>query len=289
MRMRSSPWRAIVGSATLNLSIRFRSFSSTCLAASSRTWRCARACMVTLKRPTAGSSLLRSNVWNSLATVSASFQDCDAASSTTNEASPSRATRRVAMPRRSSAALKSSAARSVWLATCLSVSTPSTRWMPPCRSSPRLIAFFGGYRYQREPRRTTSTTAARVRRFLGILVDLHLHDARDGAAFELELHLIGDAQGHGLVAQVGDGPEHPARGDDLVAALDRRQHPLAVLLLLLLGPDHEEVEDGEHRAEHHQGGHQLRAAATAARRRRHRPCDVGEEEVHRPVRIPDTP
>src|SRR2546430_12537497 len=31
--------------------------------------------------------------------------------------------------------------------------------------------------YQREPRRTTRTTAARVRRFLGILVDLHLHDA----------------------------------------------------------------------------------------------------------------
>src|SRR5881396_898996 len=125
--------------------------------------------------------------------------------------------------------------------------------MPPCRSRPRLIAFFGGYRYQREPRRTTRTTAARVRRFLGILVDLHLHDAPDGAPFELELHLVGDAEGDGLVGEVGDGAEHPARRDDLVAPLDRGQHPLALLLLLLLGPDHEEVE------------------------------------AHRPVRIPDSP
>src|SRR5919198_4557404 len=165
------------------------------------------------KRPAAWSSLLRSNVWNSFATVIASFHDCGDANSTTNEASPSRATRRCAIPRRSSPAAKSSAARSVWLATCLSVSTPSTRWIPPCRSSPRLIAFFGGYRYQSEPRRTTRTMPARVRRFLGILVDLHLHDAPDGRPFELELHLIRDAQGHGLLREIGDGAEHPARGD----------------------------------------------------------------------------
>src|SRR2546426_11615818 len=290
IRIRSSPCRVMVGSATPNWSTRLRIVSTPWRTASSRSRATARDCMVSLKRPAAWSSSLRSNDWNSLATVSASFHDCGEARSTTIQASPSRATRRAAIPRRSSAALKSSAARSVWLATCLSVSTPSKRWMPPCRSRPRLIAFFGGYRYQREPRRTTRTTAARGRRVLGILVDLHLHDAPDGAPFELELHLVGDAEGDGLVGEVGDGAEHPARRDDLDASLDRGQHPLALMLLLLLGPDHEEVEDGEHRAEHHQRGHQLRAAATdAARRRRHRPCDVGEEEAHRPVRIPDSP
>src|SRR5262249_38166902 len=246
--------------------------------------------MVIRNRPAAWSSLVRSNVWNSLATVSASFHDRGEASSTTNDASPSRATRLAATPRRSSAALKSSAARSVWLATCLSVSTPSTRWMPPCRSRPRLIAFFGGYRYQREPRNTTRTMAARVRRFLGILVALHLHDASDGSSLELELHLIGDAQGHGLLGQVGDGAEHAAGGDHLVAALDRRQHPLTFLLPLLLRPHQQETEDPEQRPEHHQRRHQLGAAAGAtARRRRHRPGDVGEEKAHRVVRIPDSP
>src|SRR5881409_1319378 len=217
IRIRSSPCRVMVGSATPNWSTRLRIVSTPWRTASSRNRATARDCMVSLKRPAAWSSSLRSNDLNSLATVSASFHDCGEASSTTIEASPSRATRRAAIPRRSSAALKSSAARSVWLATCLSVSTPSTRWMPPCRSSPRLIAVFGGYRYQSEPRRTMRTITARDRRFLGILVDLHLHDAPDGRALELELHLIGDAQGHGLLGQVGDGPEHPARGDDLVA------------------------------------------------------------------------
>src|SRR5213593_3611931 len=287
IRIRSSPCRVMVGSATPNWSTRLRIVSTPWRTASSRSRATARDCMVSLKRPAAWSSSLRSNDWNSLATVSASFHDCGEASSTTIEASPSRATRRAAIPRRSSAALKSSAARSVWLATCLSVSTPSTRWMPPCKSRPRLIAFFGGYRYQREPRRTTRTTTARVRRFLGILVDLHLHDAPDGRALELELHLIGDAQGHGLLGEIGDGTEHPARGDDLVTTLDRRQHALALLLLLLLGPDHQEIKDGEHRTEHHERGHQLRAAPAARRRGRHRPRDVGEEKAHRAVRIPD--
>src|SRR5437868_1639649 len=199
MRMRSSPWRAIVGSATLNLSIRLRSVSTT----------------------------------------------------------------------------------------CLSVSTPSTRWIPPCRSSPRLIAFFGGYRYQSEPRSTTRTMMMRVRRFLGILVALHLHDAPDRRAFELELHLVRDTQGHGLVGEIGHGPEHAARGDDLVAALDRRQHTVALRPLLLLRSDHQEIEDGEHRAEHDERRHELRAADAAPRRGRHRPGDVGEKQVHRAVSIPD--
>src|SRR5919201_4133989 len=109
--------------------------------------------------------------------------------------------------------------------------------MPSCRSRPRLIAFFGGYRDQSEPISTSRTMTIRVRRFLGILVALHLHDAPDRRAFELELHLVRDTEGHGLVGEIGDGPEHAARGDDLVATLDRRQHALAVLLLLLLGPD----------------------------------------------------
>src|SRR5689334_1448632 len=98
--------------------------------------------------------------------------------------------------------------------------------MPPCRSRPRLIAFFGGYRYHNDARRTTRTTAARVRRFLGILVALHLHHASDGSPLELELDLIGNPQRHGLVAEIRHRAEDTAGGDDLVAALDARQHPV---------------------------------------------------------------
>src|SRR6266571_2897368 len=162
--------------------------STPCRTEESASSRARRSLMASVKRPTPGSSAFRSNVENSEATVRASFHADGDDSSTTNAVSLSRATRLTPIPLRSSALLKSSAARSVCAASALGVSTPSTRWMPPCRSRPRLIAFVGGYRYQREPRRTTRTTAARVRRFLGILVDLHLHDAPDGAPFELELH-----------------------------------------------------------------------------------------------------
>src|SRR5690348_5944665 len=205
--------------------------------------------MASVKRPAFSSLSVTSKAVNSAATVSASFQLLALASSTAMRPRPSTATFLTPTPLRSRPFLKSSAARSVWLATCLSVSTPSTRWMPPCRSRPRLIAFFGGYRYHRDPRRTTRTTAARVLRFLGILVALHLHDARDGTPLELDLDLIGHAQRDRLVGHVRDRSEHPARRHHPIPALDGREHAVAFLSLLLLGPDHQEVEDREHRAE----------------------------------------
>src|SRR5688500_603762 len=139
------------------------------------------------------------------------------------------------MPRRSRAALKSSAARSVWLATCLSVSTPSTRWMPPCRSRPRLMVFFGGYSAHADASRTMRTMAARVRKFLGILVALGLHHPRDGAALEVQLDLVRHAQCHRRVREVRDRSVEPARGHHAIAALDGAQHPLTLGLLTLLG------------------------------------------------------
>src|SRR5262245_66207716 len=171
------------------------------------------------------------------------------------------------MPFRSRAFLTASAVRSVWLATCLSASTPSMRWMPPCRSRPRLRACLSGYRYQRETATTRRTNAIRTRRCLGILLAaLPRHDAADGGAVEFELHLIGHPQGDGVLAQPRDGSMHPAGGHHAVASLHRRQHSLAILLLLLLRTEQEEVEDGEHRHHDDDGGkHALRAAPGRAR------------------------
>src|SRR6202008_33875 len=135
-----------------------------------------------------------SKLLNSAATVSASFQLDGLARSTTTVDSPSRATRLIPTPLRSSPFLRSSAARSVWLVTCLSTSTPRTRWIPPCRSRPRLIRCLGGYRYQSEMTSTTATSPIRSPKFLGILVARALHDATDGAAIEFQLDLIGHAE-----------------------------------------------------------------------------------------------
>jgi hypothetical protein len=64
-----------------------------------------------------------------------------------------------------------------------------------------------------------------------------------------------------------DGAVHAAGGDDAIALLHRRQHPLPLGLLALLGPEHDEVEDREHRTEQdqrlHEGG---RPPGTAGRR-----------------------
>src|SRR5512145_2423040 len=214
--------------------------------------------MARLKRPAFSSRWPTSKEANSAATVRASFQLVVLASSTTTALSPSRATRLTATPLRSSPFLRSSAARSVWLATYLSTSTPSIRWMPPCRSRPRLMLCFGGYRYQIEATNTSTTTPTRSQRRLGILVARDRGDTADGRAIELDLDLVGHPQGDRLLGQGDDRAVHAAGGDDAIALLHRRQHALALGLLPLLGPQHDEVEDGEHRAEEdqrlHEGG-----------------------------------
>src|SRR6266850_2418273 len=95
---------------------------------------------------------------------------------------------------------------------------------------------------------TAATRAKRTRRCLGILLALPRHDTPDGAAVELELHLIVDTQGDGVLVEAGHRPVQPAAGHHAIALLERRQHALPLLLLLLLRAEQEEVEDREHRA-----------------------------------------
>src|SRR5512145_1268655 len=161
--------------------------------------------MAMTKRPAAWSWSTAAKPLNSRATVSASVHTCGDASSTTKRVAPSATMRRVAMPLRSSATLKSSAARSTCPTRCLSSSTPSTRWMPPCRSSPRLIVRCGGYRYQAEASTTATTMATRTQRYLRILVALSLHYAPDGSTLELQLDLVGDTKGDRVLVEAGDG------------------------------------------------------------------------------------
>src|SRR2546427_12287438 len=67
---------------------------------------------------------------------------------------------------------------------CLSVSTPSTRWMPPCRSRPRLIVRCGGERDQTEARNTTAARVTPHPRVLGILFVLWLPRSEEGRGGE---------------------------------------------------------------------------------------------------------
>src|SRR5215467_7991360 len=250
--------------------------------ASSRSWLTRRSFITSRKVPAAWSSSRRSNEESSATTVRESFHDCGLASSTLIAVLPSRAIRLTAMPLRSSADLRSSAARSVWLATCRSASTPSIKWMPPCRSSPRLIELFNGYRYQTETAMTARTRPMRSRRCLGILLALPCRHAADGGAVEFELDLVGDPQGHGVLVDPRHGAVQSAGGHHAVAPLDRPEHLLALLLLLLLRAQQQEVEDREHGRDHDdRRQHALRAAA---RRRPGREREIREEHRLRRLR-----
>src|SRR5499433_604021 len=154
--------------------------------------------------------------------------------------------------------------------------------MPPCRSSPRLIELRHGYRYHTETAMTARTKPIRSRRCLGILLALPCRHAADGGAVELELDLIGDPQGHGVLAEARHGAVQAPGGHDAVATLDRREHLLALLLLFLLRAQQEEVENREHRRDHDdRGQHALRAAA---RRRAGRVREIREEHRLRRLR-----
>src|SRR6266849_49503 len=111
------------------------------------------------------------------------------------------------------------------------------------------MVFFGGYRYQIDPRITTTTRPIRTDRFLRIPLALALRDPADRPAIELQLHLIGHPERHRVLVEIQHGAVQPARGDDPIALPDGGEHGLAITLLLLLGANEQEVEDREDRAE----------------------------------------
>src|SRR5687768_12095638 len=124
--------------------------------------------------------------------------------------------------------------------------------MPPCRSRPRLIAFFGGYRYQHDNSSTTATRPIRTQSDLRILVAACrlLHDAPDGAAVEFELHAaVGHPEHDGLVGEIENRAVHAARRHDPITFFHCGEHRLALAPLALLRPDEQEVEDREDRSE----------------------------------------
>src|SRR5256712_13802599 len=89
----------------------------------------------------------------------------------------------------------------------------------------------------------------RDQRSLGLLVVLRLEAPSDGAAVELEPHLVRDAQHDLVLVEARDRPVQSARRDDAVAALEGGEHLLALALLLLLRTDQEEPKDREDRGE----------------------------------------
>src|SRR5208337_96726 len=78
-------------------------------------------------------------------------------------------------------------------------------------------------------------------------------DRGDGGLGELHLHILVHFEDDGLFLYGVDGRVDSAGGDDLVALLHSRDHPLRVLLLLVLRPDDKEVEDDEDGAEGDEG------------------------------------
>src|SRR5438132_13445850 len=126
---------------------------------------------------------------------------------------------------------------------------------------------------------------ARDARFLGILVVLRLENAPDGAAVELEPHLVRDAQHDLALVEPRDRPVQSARRDDAVAPLEGPEHLLALTLLLLLRADQEEPEDREDRGEEQELREDRGGPASARRGRRGEGKVSGVSGVHRTSRL----
>ena len=146
-RMRLSPCCWMEGSATPNWSTRLRMVSSPWRTKLSRWLAISWGRMASTKRPALWSASFASKLGKSFWTsVCPSAQPAGEASWIWISVLPRRSAFCTAMPLASRAVRTRSAVRSVWIWSALSMSTPSTRWMPPWRSRPRLIVFLGGYR-----------------------------------------------------------------------------------------------------------------------------------------------
>src|SRR5258708_23222960 len=103
--------------------------------------------------------------------------------------------------------------------------------------------------------RATMTTALILRlRFISSFVRcsnrsgflLLRHQAGNGTARELELHVIGlDSHDHSVVGDAHDGADDAARGLDHVTVLKLAKHLSLLALLPPHGDHHDEVEDRE--------------------------------------------
>ena len=89
---------------------------------------------------------------------------------------------------------------------------------------------------------------------IGLLLALGLDRRGDGGLGELHLGVLVDLEDDGLFLYGVHGCVDSAGGDDLVAFLDRLDHPLGFLLLLVLRPDDKEVENDEDETKGDDGG-----------------------------------
>jgi hypothetical protein len=68
-------------------------------------------------------------------------------------------------------------------------------------------------------------------------------ESGDGAARDLDLHLVGDAQLHGIVLEPNDRAVNAAVGDHFVAVLQIPKHFGDLFLPALRRQDHQDIED----------------------------------------------
>ena len=153
----------MVGSATPNWSTRFRIVSRPWRTAKSRRRFTSGSVRFASSRPAAGSLAPTAKAGNSAMTARAAANVAGEVSWTWIPVIVRRVTW-APIPFRSRAVRTSAAVRSVTFSIALSTSTPRTRWIPPWRSSPRLIRCLGGYTYQPATTITTATTVMRNHR-----------------------------------------------------------------------------------------------------------------------------
>src|SRR5208283_3742614 len=77
-----------------------------------------------------------------------------------------------------------------------------------------------------------------------------LRDRLDEALADLDLRVVGHANDEAVLLDVRDRAVDPAGRDDLIAGLERAEHPLVLLLLLLLRGDEEEIESTDEEQPH---------------------------------------
>src|SRR5438552_11450648 len=103
----------------------------------------------------------------------------------------------------------------------------------PATSATAMIRYFQrGYRFM------AGKWSQRLDRALG-------EKLRDCAPLHHDFGSRGDFERQILIANLRDAAEDPARGDDLVALLERLQHRLRFLGLFLLRADEQEIENDE--------------------------------------------